>query len=52
MRIVSAPSGTGAPVKMRTAWPSPTAPPNGAPAGASPMTASLAPAARSPERTA
>ncbi len=38
----SAPSGTGAPVKMRTAWPAPTRPSNPWPAAASPMTTNCA----------
>ena len=42
MTMASAPSGTGAPVKMRTAWPSLTVPEKGCPAAASPMTASVA----------
>ena len=36
MAMVSAPSGTGAPVKMRTASPAPTVPANGLPAAAAP----------------
>ncbi len=51
-RMPSAPSGTKAPVKMRTAWPGPTDPSKGCPAGAAPMTASRAPSAASAARTA
>ena len=40
-----APSGTGAPVKMRTASPVPTVPPKPCPAAASPITLSTAPGA-------
>ena len=35
--MVSAPSGTGAPVKMRTVSPGPTVPSNDAPAGTLPI---------------
>jgi hypothetical protein len=52
MRIVSAPSGTAAPVKMRSAWPLRMPPANGAPAGASPITRRRIPTARSAARTA
>ena len=42
MTMASAPAGTAAPVKMRTASPSLTEPSNGAPAGAVPITFRLA----------
>jgi hypothetical protein len=40
--MVSAPSGTGAPVKMRTASPAPTTPEKRRPAALSPMTRRVA----------
>ena len=48
----SAPSGSAAPVKIRTACPSPAVPPNLAPAAEMPTTRSNAPATASPSRTA
>ena len=42
MTMASAPSGTAAPVKMRTASPAPILPPNAAPAAAAPITRKVA----------
>ena len=49
---MSAPSGTGAPVKMRTASPAPTPPEKRRPAAEVPTTRSRAPGAASAARRA
>jgi len=51
-RIASAPSGTTLPVNSRTAWPGSTRPANGCPAGAAPITRSVAPSVPSAPRSA
>ncbi len=40
--MASAPSGTGAPVKMRTVWPGPTMPPKPSPAAERPISVRVA----------